>query len=538
MKGMTAGREALKQFTDRLEEQLLTQGYPGQEDIWRALEYITEEADSGLYGKACYYAAYDAFLNGRQEDALNFLTEGIRCMEGTTEEGDIARCYNILGIIAHGQSNLILAMEQYDMALNYARRHGSKLINSIVVSNMADAYYRMGAYKRAIRCYRECIAEYEASGHDSVSGEYNYQMMLAGYGYCLVKAGYLEEAEETAAKLWSMIFEPKREAVPKLATYTFFAALSFRQGEMEKAEHCMETAIRNVREKVCAVTEFDNLLDLLDCLAQAGETERLREVLDCVEPRLDGELHEGLWMQLLLYRLKYCSEAMGQEEFIQCSRLFFELKERYECDENNQVLRMMELRKRLRHIRRERELLKEQNTELRYKAEHDQITGLPNRGYLNRYLEVTFHEAERRKERLGILFVDIDYFKQLNDRYGHQKGDECIAAVAEAVREGAGEEFAARYGGDEFVVVMKNPSDREVRECAGRISDYVSGRRIPNADSGPEGIVSVTMGGVCAVPQRYHKVWDFMTAADEALYEQKKEGKGGLRYYNRLGAED
>ena len=61
---------------------------------------------------------------------------------------------------------------------------------------------------------------------------------------------------------------------------------------------------------------------------------------------------------------------------------------------------------------------------------------------------------------LGILFVDIDYFKQMNDSYGHGKGDECIKAVADSIRECMPGEFAARYGGDEFVKVQNNVYDK------------------------------------------------------------------------------
>lgn len=521
----------LEFWIDRIQSHATQSGVPGWKEIEEAFAHITETADRGLYGLTCYFAAYCLLMDGKQDDSISYLTESIRCLPGTKKEPEMARCYNLLGVIAHGQNNLILAMEQYDAAMLYAERYHMEMVHSMIAGNMADAYYRMGDYDRAIKYYQGCIAEYENCGDGSAAGKYNIQLILAGCGYCLVMAGRTEEAVQTAERLWARM--RGGDKTPVMAAYTFFALLCHRLGDQTAADKCMELAIRDIRDNVRTLLEFDNLLDLLDYLILAGKFDRIKEVLDCVEPQAAIEKNEGLLLQLLLLRMEYCSDEMGEEQFMAYTNRFLDLKEKYEAEENSHVLRMLKLRKQLRNISRESQELQLQNTELLYKSRHDQITGLPNRGYLNRYLEKAFEEAAKSRKTLGVMFVDIDCFKEINDRYGHQSGDKCIAAVAQAIKQAVPGEFAARYGGDEFVVVTKDRDNGQIRSYAERIGEHVRGMRMANADSTEGCSVTVSIGAVNRVPGEREKVWDFLRMADEALYDQKKEARGGFKYCDK-----
>ena len=89
---------------------------------------------------------------------------------------------------------------------------------------------------------------------------------------------------------------------------------------------------------------------------------------------------------------------------------------------------MLELRKRLQAVEEEQREQTKKRNKLLYQSEHDELTGLYNKRSLNCYLEDVFEACKLNEKELGILFLDIDYFKQLNDRYGHGKGDEGICA--------------------------------------------------------------------------------------------------------------
>ena len=192
---------------------------------------------------------------------------------------------------------------------------------------------------------------------------------------------------------------------------------------------------------------------------------------------------------------------------------------------------MMELRKRLQAAEEEQKEQERKRNRLLYQADHDELTGLYNKRSLNRYLEDVFEDCLLNEKELGILFLDIDHFKQLNDRYGHGRGDEGICAVADTLKKCFPEDYVARYGGDEFLVVMTGRDREYAEEHARQLCMGIRECEIPNEDSSVEPWLTISVGGVCAIPKEPNRVWDFLSAADKTLYDQKNEQKGKVRFY-------
>jgi len=155
------------------------------------------------------------------------------------------------------------------------------------------------------------------------------------------------------------------------------------------------------------------------------------------------------------------------------------------------------------------------------RASTDALTGLPNRRYFDEFCALL---ARRRRadDAVGILMVDIDHFKRVNDRYGHDVGDEVLRAVAgaigRAVREG---DVPARFGGEEFAIILRNPSERVALEVGERVRAAVAGLDL--AGTGVPG-VSVSVGvAVQASPDE--SIADLLAEADRALYRAKRAGR-------------
>lgn len=307
---------------------------------------------------------------------------------------------------------------------------------------------------------------------------------------------------------------------------------------MDLADSCLNVAIQAAIAKKSALEDYDCLTNLFELLIMMEKYGHLGEVLDYIEPLAAIENNEGFLLQMLSYRLKYCGDKMTDAQYMKSAKVFFRIKEDYENREYGQILNMMEMRSRLYNIEEEQLRLEEEKVRLLYQADHDELSGLYNKGRLSRYAEETFEQALRKQRMLGVLFVDIDYFKEMNDYYGHSKGDECIRIVADSIRECVDGEFAARYGGDEFVVITINRDEEAVKSCARRIVDNVRGKQIENKNSRGAEVLTVTVGAVCAVPGKHDRIWDFLSAADRTLYEQKKEKKGCMRFSDRVGGEE
>ncbi|MBA6105277.1 putative bifunctional diguanylate cyclase/phosphodiesterase [Pseudomonas monteilii] len=164
-------------------------------------------------------------------------------------------------------------------------------------------------------------------------------------------------------------------------------------------------------------------------------------------------------------------------------------------------------------------------------AQYDSLTGLPNRDLLRDRMEQAIHAASRLdKAHLGVLFVDLDRFKKINDTYGHAAGDSVLVEVANRLRGCLREsDTVARLGGDEFVVLLSNlRTSEETAIVAERILDACA-RPIVVGDNVFQISASV---GVAAWPTDGQSVDELLQNADMAMYTSKGEGRNTLRFYN------
>ncbi|CAE6827257.1 hypothetical protein R69749_05375 [Paraburkholderia domus] len=165
-------------------------------------------------------------------------------------------------------------------------------------------------------------------------------------------------------------------------------------------------------------------------------------------------------------------------------------------------------------------------SELQLLARTDGLTGLNNRRSLGEILDLEWRRAKRTRSVMSLLFVDIDRFKAYNDTYGHQAGDDALAAVARCVSESIRRpaDTAARYGGEEFVVVLPDTAASGASEIAERIRNAICECAIEHAGS-EYGRVTASIGVVSRVPLTKDDLTAAIKAADEALYNAKATGR-------------
>ncbi|MCH8550835.1 MAG: diguanylate cyclase [Natronospirillum sp.] len=172
--------------------------------------------------------------------------------------------------------------------------------------------------------------------------------------------------------------------------------------------------------------------------------------------------------------------------------------------------------------------LQRANFELKSLSEKDALTGLYNRLALDRKLEWDWAILGRAGAPLSILLIDIDLFKQYNDHYGHQAGDDCLRRVAIAMESVAlrDSDMVARYGGEEFIVLLPNTAKDAAIKLANRLLQVIKDEAIEHQHSPIEKILTVSIGVASAVPQKDHSVKSLVDAADKALYRAKENGRG------------
>lgn len=174
----------------------------------------------------------------------------------------------------------------------------------------------------------------------------------------------------------------------------------------------------------------------------------------------------------------------------------------------------------------ERKQLQEQLT---FQAYHDSLTGLPNRRLLEKELETAIEKAEAYTEKLALLFLDCDNFKEINDNYGHDIGDELLVEfskrLAACIRS---EDIVGRMGGDEFVILLNRVEDHEhILTVANRIQASLQQPYLLDNRN----IEATSSIGISIYPENGTTTKELFRKADQALYHVKKNGRNDFLLY-------
>ncbi|MDO5381861.1 MAG: GGDEF domain-containing protein [Eubacteriales bacterium] len=170
--------------------------------------------------------------------------------------------------------------------------------------------------------------------------------------------------------------------------------------------------------------------------------------------------------------------------------------------------------------------------ELKEKLEKEYLTGLYSRLAIFEKLKVAMHEAYFSKSEIAVAMLDIDYFKKINDTYGHDKGDEVLRRLSSVISQYMDDDcYAGRYGGEEFLVVITNNSKRE---CDRILNGMLNNFRNQRYDFLPEGDIITFSVGYCMLHDYDITPERFIKCADKALYYSKEHGRNCITCFDNL----
>lgn len=204
-----------------------------------------------------------------------------------------------------------------------------------------------------------------------------------------------------------------------------------------------------------------------------------------------------------------------------------------ECiDVTNQIIRIDQLKQYNKELTILNQRLKEKEKEIQKLAYYDSLTGLANRALFYNMAEKFLEDSKRNSKKIGLMFIDVDKFKQINDTYGHKAGDEVLKEVAKILEKSVRKyDIVARHGGDEFLILLPDIKKYDnYKDIASRIA---SANKEVVIDHNIKIKLSLSMG-ISFYPRDGDNIDQLMSKADKAMYSSKNSGGNKCSYYTLI----
>ena len=494
----------------------------------RLVKKAKELDDNDLLGYAYYYLADAYYL--LSTDYRKFNTNLLNAIEYLQISGDaelLARCYNLLGIDALNHGNTELALDFFYTGLGYCVEFENSGVPGFMEFNIAHVYVKLGDIRNAILFIRSAYRHIRKNREESLYFR-NVLYCHCFEAVCNIKIG----KEEAVRKCLNNIdkLEASKECSPD-----FFKSYAVTDTRM-RCYHFLDDNVRfreysdilmgMIKGNQYSLDNMEDVFDTARFYLSIGFDDKAGEIIELTRGALDSVNISNI--KLDHSRLR-CELLQNDEQQDPKDRLAaFEDFYRYSLECEKEKLLNYQFFANLRQKLADTE---KENVALLRRAETDPLTGLGNRYSLNKYAERAFDTASENRTSLAVEILDVDDFKHYNDTYGHQSGDNCLKKIGDVIGELCCSNkaiHAFRYGGDEFVLIYEDMTDDMIMKYALDLRKTITGLKISSGHGGEAIRVSISQGIRNSVPQETNKLWDYMYAADNALYEVKETGKGEI----------
>ncbi len=495
----------------------------------KLLAYGNGMKDDALIGYAYFSKGETYYL---LNDASNFYSQMLKCLiplENAEEWEYVAMANNMLGIASLNRGNAPFALDYYIKAISICEDHSLSDIEWIIHLNLGSLYLNIEENQKSIS-HTEIAYRYVLAHRDMANYVENLTICLLGIGRAYLKLNQEAKFLEIEKKL-RVECMPNLDDLEKIVIYCFFARVHEAINENEARDYWIEKVNEQTNTKMPIMDVFDDFYDYLGMLLSTEKYDDFFKSYTVLDDLTKRTSIKNLERKLLSLKIRYYRRVGQIEEYKIASVLFFELSEYMERENRLMVTNMLVMRNSYMELTQINKKVEEQNTFLQKRSETDPLTGMYNRLKLNEYSEEAFDRAFAHNSNVAVEILDIDYFKQFNDNYGHQAGDDCIKFIAEKLMELSqeGSIFCARYGGDEFVIIYEGLTESQVLEKANELRNSIYEADMEHRFSLSDNRVTISQGICYGSPDGDTSYFKYLQGADKMLYEVKQQSRNNIK---------
>lgn len=493
----------------------------------KLLTYGKEHQDNNILGFAYYYMGESYYFQGASKKQLISIFNALEHLQLAKNYDLIARSYNLLGILSNAQGNSNTAIDYYLQGLSICKKHDQHYVAAMIYSNISIIFTEVDNHKKAIEFLHSSLDCYELCEKTPALLN-NLAVALIALGQSYLYLNEISAAQECMSKVEELLPQLSMNDIG-ISIWSFKAMLSDALGHIEDRDACIQEIVAMSVADYSLLTFYDDFLVLLRFLQNVGKDSVLMEILRPLEAIAAKDQNLHIQFELAKLKLNYYQRTEQDFLFLHTAKQFSDLSIKLDNANKKAIASSIDLRFALQELQNRQKKMEAENQQLILKSESDALTGLPNRYKMNDYSDFLLAKAFENQVPFGVEILDIDYFKQYNDTYGHQAGDECLIAIARELNRMTNNEiFCARYGGDEFIILYYNKTNEEIHALAEDLRQRICNLQIEHKNSKAEPFVTITQGIASRVPTPGNRMWDFLHAADTALYEGKKKQRNSI----------
>ena len=474
----------------------LSDGFQARARLEEALALTLEIADTALEAQCRHYLGLVHYGASELEAAMAQYLGAQALYQEAEDHPSLAQILNEIGNVYYAMNDAVHALSCFIACLGQHRASGDRRGEAVSLNNIGNIYADMSEFKQAISAYEQCLAVTRETG--AVSQE---MACLGNISIPYARLGRVEDAVQACRASLALARRGGSRGGECFALLNWAGACQIG-GRHEDSVRLYQEALVIAQEVGAAADECEACTALGECFLSLRRLPEARAAL--LRARQAAKA-----LQMKPFEIRACrglSEVCKREgDFAQALEQYQEfhaMQQEAQSAETENRTRALLIQMQVEQVQNDAEahhrrsveliaanaaleasnfaleeanaILQDQARQLERQAAEDSLTGLANRRCLEEWLASQFAQARRSGRTLTVAMADVDHFKQINDRFGHQAGDEVLVQVARIFRHVCrASDLAARYGGEEFVLALPDTDVPQARFLCERVRQAV-----------------------------------------------------------------